>query len=181
MKRWFLGSSVACLFFGTSVIALANVPAPAPPVQLNRLPREAKVVVVVDDNAKGPRLEIPENLLVAPDARRGDAGPRLPLIVVGLALTGSFVSAGLWLSRRGRGPVALLVAFGMFAVGSGTLVADIARPRPKPPVEVAMPAGVQLAAKITILVTGEKSDAIKLVVQSSMVLKTERPEPKRGE
>jgi hypothetical protein len=142
-----------------------------------------KLVVVVDDSAKTTRLEVPQGLVLTQAApiRRGDAGPRMPIIVVGVALTASFVSAGLWLSRRGRNMTSLVIALALFALGSGTLVADIARPGPpKPAVELTLPAGVQLPANIRLQVT-DKGDAVRLIVPSTSVITPGKPEPKRGE
>ena len=183
MKRWILGASAA-LLLGIPSVVWANARAPAPPPSpLNMAVQPVKVVVVVDDTVREPRLEVPQGLLLnaGRPVRGADAGPRMPFFFAGLALAGAFVFGGLWLSRRARTTQALVVALGLLTLGAGTLIADIRRPpTPKPPAELALPAGVQLPAKLNFQVT-EKGDTLKLIMPGSMVLKADRPLPKPGE
>ena len=184
MTRWILSASAALLLCGSPAVVWANGAPPPRIIVDNKASKSVKFIVEIDDNVKEPRLEVPQGLLAA-ENRRGDAAPRVPIFVVGVALTASFVSGGLWLSRRGRNRAALVVALGMFALSGGMLLANAGIPRPRPPVELALPAGLQLPAKLTLQVT-EKGDAVKLIVPSGMVLKTEKqptpkPEPKSGE
>jgi hypothetical protein len=179
MKRWILGASVALLFFVAPSAVRANAAPPPPPSgPLNYEPHSVKFVVIVDDGVKEPRLDIPASFLVKPDARRG-AAPTVPLIVVGLALTAGFVSAGLWLSRRSRSTAALLVAVSLFSLGGGILIANVPPPPqpPKAPVEITLPADVNLPAKVTLQVT-TRGDVVRLWVPGSMVPKPAKPEPK---
>ncbi len=182
MKRWIRSATAALVLLAIPAVVWANraLPPPPPAGPLNKAPQSVKFVVVVDDSVKEPRLEVPANLLLAPDARRGDAAPAVPVIVVGLALAGAFVSGGLWLSKRGRIATSLVVALGLFALGGSALIADIAVPKTKPTTELKLPAGVELPAKVTLLVT-EKGDAIKLIVPSGAVLKGAKPEGKPGD
>jgi hypothetical protein len=184
MKCWILGASVALLFFVAPSAVRANAGPPPPSGPLNYESHSVKFVVVVDDGVKEPRLEIPAALLVKPDARRG-ALPTVPLVVVGLALTAGFISAGLWLSRRSRSTAALLVAVSLFSLGGGILIANAPPPQPpKAPAEITLPADVNLPAKVTLQVTA-RGDAVRLVVPGSMVPKAPKPEAKpdvkRGE
>src|SRR5262245_50747503 len=84
-------------------------------------PPTAPFVVLVDDKAKEPHLEIPRNLLIGGraaldddgDTRRAEA-PRLHMLVAGVTLSLSVAAAGFWLVRSGnrfsrRGVAVLLV------------------------------------------------------------------------
>jgi hypothetical protein len=178
MKRWILGASVALLFFVAPSAVRANAGPPPPSGPLNYESHAVKFVVVADDGVGVPRLEIPATLLVKPDARRG-AIPTVPLVVVGLALTAGFISAGLWLSRRSRSTAALLVAVSLFSLGGGILIANVPPPPqpPKAPVEITLPADVNLPAKVTLQVI-PRGDAVRLFVPGSMVPKAPKPEAK---
>jgi hypothetical protein len=180
MKRWMLIAAAALLLAGVPSDLWANA-GPPPPAQvtINYAPQAVKFVVVVDESVKEPCLHIPVHLL-GKDGRRGDAGAPVPLFVVGLALTMAFVSGGLWLARRGRNTTALVIAVGLFGLGGGVLIADIPRPKPKPPVELTLPAGIQLPAKLTLQINAN-GENLTLSVPSTAVLKAVKPEPKPGE
>jgi hypothetical protein len=165
--------------------ASANFAPPPPP--LVRGPRPAKLVIEVDEQARVPRLEIPEKLLAAqaaqPGEKRGDAGPQLPMTVAGVALAGAFVSGGLWLTRRNRTVAGVAMAF--LLVG-GAAIADVGvKPRPAPkPTGVTLPANLKIASdKLTLVVTREGGDTVTLIVPKGMVEAEAKPEtkPNRGE
>ena len=108
----------------------------------------------------------------------------MPTVVAGLALTLAFVSGGFWLVRRGRGPgrtaAAIVLALALTGFGASVVWADIPRPpRPRTPVQLplALPAGVQLSENLVLDVVA-KDEPFTLVVNKSMVLKTDKPEDK---
>jgi hypothetical protein len=148
----------------------ANEAAPPPP-KPDRAPSAVPFVIVVEDGAKEPRLEIPRQVLSTlrasgdgneGDTRRAEGLPRLHTIIGGLALALSLTLGGLWLvrSRRrftGTGPALLLAAIAIATVG-GTLLANLPPPvEPKPTTP-----GVPLADQVAVQVV-DHGDAIRLV------------------
>jgi hypothetical protein len=140
-------------------------------------PNEVKLVVEIDDKVKHPRLEVSSQLLLngpaAPAAPlpSGRFGAAAPTVAVGICLALALSSGGLWLSRRGRGRAlaAGLLAISALAFG-GAVWADLAKPKPPPkPQTVALPAGVHLHDKLTLHIV-EDGDALKLVVNKSMLV-----------
>jgi hypothetical protein len=166
-------------------------------------PPEVKLVVLVDEKAKMPRLQVPVNLLRVPTPpveapRRGADAGRLsvPTLVAGLALTLAFSSGGLWLARRRWGrPLSLLLVLSLFAAGTAAVWADLGpRPlgpvpnrRPAPPAKVVLPAlklpaGIELPDKI-VLETIPTGDHLTLIVPKKMILKKDKieaPKEKTG-
>jgi hypothetical protein len=145
-------------------------------------PVAAPLVVLIDDKAKEPRLEIPRNLLIGGRAALDDEGdlrraetPRLHMLIAGIALSLSLAAAGFWLVRSGnrfsRGGVAvLLVAGALLTVGGVTLWANgLPPPQPpgpaKPPV---MPQGVVLGDNVVIDLL-PRGDAIRLIVSKKQL------------
>jgi hypothetical protein len=134
-----------------------------------------ELTVMVDPNAKWPRMLIPQKLLggQAPPRKGADAGGRLPLLVGGLALTAAFVSGGFWLVRRGRGRFltgACLVLF--LAVGSSAfLFADVPSPKPNTrPHAVTLPAGVMLPGKVSLEIV-DKGEGVTLIIPQELLIK----------
>jgi hypothetical protein len=149
------------------------------------------VVILVDDKAQEPHLEIPRKLLanlrVSADGaddgtRRAEARPRWHTILAGVALSCGLALGGLWLVRARYRPgakAALLLAatLGLFAVGVDCLWANIAppfgQPGSRPPAPAAperLPAGVVLSEKVPIQVV-ERGEAIRLVVPREQLAK----------
>ena len=87
--------------------------------------------------------------------------------------------------RRGRGPArtatAVVLALSLVGLGASAVMADLPRPpRPvRPPIQLplALPAGLQVSENMVLEIV-EKGDAVTLVVNKSMVLKTDKPEDK---
>jgi hypothetical protein len=158
--------------------ARANEAAPPPdPVRPENTPAAAPFVIVVDDGAQQPRLEIPRKVLsslrAAGDTQDGDtrrAGilPQLHTIIAGVALSLAVTLGGLWLvrsRRRGTGPhPALLITALALATVGGVLWANV--PAPPPPRDV--PAGISVTDKMTVQVANE-GDAIRLIVSSKQL------------
>jgi hypothetical protein len=185
MKRTVL--SVAALLVAASTVWANAAPMPPNP-PLVKGPQNVKLVVEVDENAKAPRLEIPQNLITL-QLRRGapgpgaDAGPRVPTTIAGLALAGAFVSGGFWLTRRNRTIATIALAF---LVVGGTLMADIrVQPKPAPKTTpLTLPANLAIASdKLTLEIT-DKGDAVKLIVPKGMGTEVKpdiKPDSKREE
>jgi hypothetical protein len=167
MRRWTL--LPVCVFLALTVSTARGNEAPPPkPESIKIGARDVKLVVMVDEKAKTARLIIPQGLLTD-DKRRSDAG--VPTILAGLALTLAFVSGGLWLARtRARKVAAAILVVALLAFGTAALYADlVVRPKPEPKA-ITLPAGITLSDKMTLEVA-EKGDTVKLIVNSSMVVK----------
>jgi hypothetical protein len=148
-------------------------------------------VVLVDDKAKEPHLEIPRTLLLGgraavegeDDTQRAEA-PRLHMLVAGVALSLSLAAAGFWLVRSGtrfsrRGVAVLLVAGALLTVGGVTLWANGLPPPPKTPRPPVMPQGVVLGDNVVVDLL-PRGDAIRLIVSSKQlqdVLDKSAPKP----
>src|SRR5437870_4922340 len=65
MTRWILGASAALLLFTTPAAVWANAGPPRLPGVV-RAAQEVKLVIVVDDSVKAPRLEVPQGLVFNP-------------------------------------------------------------------------------------------------------------------
>ena len=183
----FLPASVALtLALGLVSPARADIAFPAPPPPVSS--QKAKLVVAVDDSVKEAHLRIPQNLL--PAAGKTEKGAEasafgLPTVVAGVALTLAFVSGGFWLVRRGRAPAsitaAVVLGLSLACLGASVALADIPRPPRKPlppiPLPLVLPAGVQLSDNIVLDIV-PKGEPLTLVVNKSMVLKTDKPEDK---
>jgi hypothetical protein len=174
MKRW-LTPLLGTLFL---FCALAPVwgngvpfPRPAPLPEA----KSAKLVVVVDERVKEPRLVIPKSLM----GEKKSAWLETPTVVAGLALTFALVSGGVWLVRRGttRTVAAVALALSLLALGGSALFADVAKP-PQPKVTpVTLPANIVFTDKIQIEFV-DKGDEVKLLVGKDMVKAEAKPEPK---
>jgi hypothetical protein len=158
-----------------SVLAAARTSAraneAAPPPDKPSPPAAVPLVIVLDDSAKQPRLEIPRKVLSSlkasadgqeGDGRRVEALPVLHTIVAGVALSLAFTLGGLWLvrSRRrftGTGAALLLAALTLTVAG-GVLWANVPAPPPPRPADP----GIPLADKATVQVV-DQGDAIRLV------------------
>jgi hypothetical protein len=179
MKR-LLSPAVAALFlFAAAAPARADLAPPKPPPAPGQ---SAKLVVEVDPNAKEPRLVVPVALLGATpkdgpkDKETAFLGLGLPTIVVGLALSLAFVSGGFWLVRRGRGrtAAAVVLALALLTAAATAVWADVPiGPRPKPKNDpVALPAGVTLSDKITVVAdNAAAADApVRLIITKDMLI-----------
>lgn len=183
MKRFLVAASAlfTAVYFIPAARADLAVPPPPPPVATHKV----KLVVLTGDNLKEAHLRIPQNLLPAAKTEKSSETSLLglPTVIAGLALTLAFVSGGLWLARRGRGPgratPAVVLALSLFALGASVVWADIPRPprhAPEPPIP--LPAGIQLSENMVLDILPEKGDTITLVVNKNMVLKTDKAEDK---
>jgi hypothetical protein len=180
MKFWAWSALSLLALAATLSLASANVPPPRlPPANLRAGASEVKLVVVIDAKVKQPRLEVPRNLLVAPrlgPARPGRIGAidSTPNVTAGLALALAFTSGGLWLSKRGRSVAIALAAVALFSLG-GAVSADLVKPKgPRELPAVVLPAEVKMSGKLTLQIV-DRGDAVRLVVNSSML-----PGPKRA-
>jgi hypothetical protein len=130
------------------------VPSPKP---------QGKLVVMVDNNARAPRLIVPKNL-IGGDGRRGDAGI-LPTIMAGLALALAFAGSGIWMVRQrkgGHGAVLALVAcLAVLSLGTALVADGGVRPPPTPVVTI----------EGTTVYVVEKGDAIQLVISPADLAK----------
>jgi hypothetical protein len=151
-------------------------------------------VVVIDETARQPRLQIPKMLLPggagsAPPARplqqRSEAAPGplgLPTIVAVLDHTGALVSGGFWLVRRGLGRTiaSAILVMALGSLGATALWADLRPPlRPQPKAEgtpLKLPAGILLPEKI-MLEYVDAGDSLKLIIPPAMAIKV--PEAER--
>ena len=136
---------------------------------------ETKFVVIVDERADKPHLQIPKSLLQGNTKTGPGRGRpvRLPTIIAGLALTAAFVSGGFWLVRRGRGPgrtvAAGVVVLSFLALGASAVWADVPRPpRPRGPVTLPLPANVTLPDTVVVDLL-DKGDTITLIVNKKAV------------
>ncbi|HVS39163.1 MAG TPA: hypothetical protein VMS17_26630 [Gemmataceae bacterium] len=176
MKRILAASLALPLLLVVCAPARADIAPPPLPMGA-----KTKFVVVVDDRADTPHLQIPKSLLQGGQSGgKEDAGLfGAPTIIAGLALTAAFVSGGFWLIRRGRGPgrtlAAVVVILSFVALGASAVLADIPRPpRPRGPVALPLPANVTLPDTVVVDFL-DKGDAITLIVNKKAV-----PDPKPG-
>jgi hypothetical protein len=162
-----------------------NFVPPAPQGPINSL--GAKLVVVFDENAKAPRLQISQALFQQPGPGAKDARPgrvSLPIIVAGLALSLGIVSGGFWLlrNRTGQRLAVFLMAGAVLALGASVLWANFAPPPRFDPQafvknQVKLPAGLQLTEDITVEVLpvgAMPPGSITLIVPRDAVLKKDR-------
>jgi hypothetical protein len=138
-------------------------------------PKAAKLVVVVDERVKEPRLVIPRTMM----GDKKSAWLETPTVVAGLALTFALVSGGVWLVRRGttRTVATVVLALSVLALGGTALFADVAKPPQPKLTPVTLPANVVLSEKIQVEFV-DKGDEIKLFVGKDMVKSEAKPEPK---
>lgn len=144
MKRMLTG---ACLVLLAASWARADEAPPRP------MPPKGKLVVMVDANARTPRLVVPKQMLQA-DGRRGDAG-MLHTVMAGLALALAFTGGGIWMVRQRKGgnsfALGLVASLAVLALGA-SLWADFAVNPPK-----------QHAALDNVsIVVVERGDAVQL-------------------
>ncbi len=169
MKRLLAASLALPLLLAALPSARADL---APPP----LPKgtSTKFVVLVDERADTPHLQIPKSLLQGGKTGQEESslfGP--PTVIAGLALTAAFVSGGFWLIRRGRGPggaaAAVVLALSLLALGASAVWADIARPpKPRGPVTLPLPANVTLPDTVVVDIL-DKGDTITLIVNKKAV------------
>jgi hypothetical protein len=166
---------LAVLAFLVSARASVRANEAAPPPDKPSLPAAVPVVIVVDDSAQQPRLEIPRKVLSSlkasadgeeGDTRRAAILPQLHTIIAGVALSLALTLGGLWLvrSRRrftGTGAALLVVTLAV-AAGGGALWANLPPPPPMPD------PGIRLADKATVQIV-DKGDAIRLIVSSKQL------------
>ena len=173
MKRWLTPLLGVLFLFG----ALAPVWANGAPFRPPPLPeaKSAKLVVVVDERVKEPRLVIPKTMM----GEKKSAWLETPTVVAGLALTFALVSGGVWLVRRGttRTVAAVVLALSVLALGGTALFADIAKPPPPKVTPVTLPANIVLSDKVQVEFV-DKGDEIKLLVSKDMVKADAKPELK---
>src|SRR5262245_21006725 len=116
MKRWMMVSALCLL---ATPLARADVPVdpPRPPAPNG----QGKLVVLVDANARSPRLIVPKQFLAA-NGKRSDAGSILPTIMSGLALALAFAGTGIWMVRQrrggGAGALAIVACLALLALGA---------------------------------------------------------------
>jgi hypothetical protein len=131
-------------------------------------------VVVIDEAAKQPRLQISQALLQqqrgAPEPKPGQVS--LPVIVAGLALSLGIVSGGFWLlrNRTSRRLAAFFMVASLLTFGASMLWADLA-PRPRPEKAVPLPAGVQLTEDMLVELVPGRTATVKLILPGGSVLK----------
>jgi hypothetical protein len=183
MQRWILPAA-ALLLLGTTAEVRADRAAPPSDTTVRLGERNVKLVVVIDDKVKEPRLQIPQSLLAGGGKKSADAGPRLPTIMAGLALSVSLVAAGFWLVRRGPGRrlAAVVLAVSLLACGASAVWANVG---PKPieskdrPTLVAMPAGILLPEQIVLEVV-PRGDAVRLIVNEKALKSAGTVKPERS-
>jgi hypothetical protein len=181
MKRWFLTLPVLALV--TVSTAWGNPPPPPPPppppgAGLVMGPRDAKLVIKKDENAKSARLVIPAGMLVGVAPKRVGALDRMPALMAGLALTAAFVSGGFWLVRRNRAVAAVVLFVSVVVFGASTLQADLARPpRPGVGVPIAFPATIRHEGNLTVDVVPQ-GDTMELIVPPKMIVDGKPADPK---
>lgn len=184
MKRFIVAALALFTAVGFIPAARADIAFPPPPAPIST--QKVKLVVLTADGVKEAHLRIPQNLL--PGATKTEKGSETsvfttPTVVAGLALTLAFVSGGFWLVRRGRGPgrtaAAVVLALSLAGLGASVVWADLPRPprRPVVPLPLTLPAGIQVSENMVLEIV-EKGDTVTLVVDKSMVLKTDKPEDK---
>jgi len=171
MKRWLVPVFGVFVLFGALSPVRGNEAPPPRPGE----PKAAKLVVVVDERVKEPRLVIPRSLM----GDKKSAWLEMPTVVAGLALTLALVSGGVWLVRRGtsRNVAAVALALSVLALGATALFADVAKPPPPKVTPVTLPASVVLSDKIQFEFV-DKGDEIKLIVGKDMVKSEAKPEAK---
>jgi len=152
-------------------------PIPQPPLPEAK---STKLVVVVDERVKEPRLIIPKSMM----GEKKSAWLETPTVVAGLALTLSLVSGGVWLVRRGttRNIAAVVLALSVLAFGASALFANVPPPPPPPsePTNLKLPANIVLGDKLQIEFV-DRADVITLLVNKGMVKPEAKPEPKPRE
>lgn len=185
----FLWSMLAVLLASSSLLANgAPFPLPkqpAPPILGNKTVA-TKLTVLALDGVKEPRLVVPLNLASpqpqGPPRRGADAGNMIPTIIAGTALTLAFVMGGLWFVRKGKARfLAAGLVLCLFTAGASILWADIAFPgrprpdRPQPPVNVALPAGIQLGPNVQVEFV-PNGEGLVLIVGKDMVIGNQIPQ-----
>jgi hypothetical protein len=168
MKHWLSCVFGALLLLGSLSPVRGNEGPPPRPAE----PKAAKLVVVVDERVKEPRLVIPRSLM----GDKKSAWLETPTVVAGLALTFALVSGGIWLVRRGtsRTVAAVVLALSVLAFGATALLADVAKPPPPKVTPVTLPANIVLSEKIQVEFV-DKGDEIKLLVGKDMVKSEAKP------
>jgi hypothetical protein len=176
MKRWLPPVFGVFLLLGALSPVRGNEAPPPRPAD----PKAAKLVVVVDERVKEPRLVIPKTMM----GDKKSAWLETPTVVAGLALTLALVSGGVWLVRRGtsRTVAAVVLALSVMAFGTSALLANLPPPPPPPvdPANLKLPANIVLSDKIQVEFV-DKGDEVKLLVNKGMVKADVRPEPKPKE
>ena len=160
MKRMLLVGTV-CLLAVPMARADAAKPGPVPTPN-----GKGKLVVMLDENARSPRLIVPKQFLSPADNKRSDAGSILPTVMSGLALALAFAGTGIWVVRQRRGgQAAILGVVACLAVLalSASLLADFA-PSPRVPEQRA-------AFDATTIFVVEKGDAIQLFISPADLAK----------
>jgi hypothetical protein len=161
MKRMMLLTAVCVLAVPMARADVAGKPGPAPTPN-----GKGKLVVMLDENARSPRLIVPRQFLAPADNKRSDAGSILPTVMSGLALALAFAGTGIWVVRQRRGGQAatlgLVACLAVLAL-SASLLADFA-PSPRVPEQRA-------AFDATTIIVVEKGDAIQLFISPADLAK----------
>ncbi len=186
MKTWPCLLALLPLLWSPAAVR-ADIPAPRPKGV------EAPLVVMIDDNARQPRLQVPRKLLGTlkasadspEDTQTGTAGlPHLHTVMAGVALALALAFGGLWLVRHrghfgGRG---LALFLGMVLCGGiGTAVVWANKPISKGDYDKLLGDRSPKPAagdKVSIEVT-PNGDTVRLIVNRAYLAKhLEKPQPK---
>jgi hypothetical protein len=179
MSSRFLAAGLAALLLASPILA-NGAPFPRPPVQVTSA--DAKLVVLVDANAKKPLLRVPASLVtVKKEEPKREGGALLnnpATVIAGLALCAAFVSGGFWLLRgRGGRAAAVALCIACLALAGGTAFGDLIIPRPPVLPVVQLPGNVKLSSDVTIVTHIGPGNTIELIIPGE---KTD-PAPKTGE
>jgi len=183
--------------------ARADIPPPLPPAK-----HAVTVKIEVDENAKGPKLIIPNQVFMPPRGRplpprnapkselnqQGETDtitedstqPKNSLLVVGLALALSMAFGGMWLLKRnGKGSMR---SFGvLIAVGAGLTIGAAVwanapppplRERPAPNIPVSYPTALEVKADVEFIYGAEP---VRLILDKESYEKLKKGELKMPE
>lgn len=185
MSSRYLAAGLAALLLAVPVFA-NGAPFPRPPV--NMTSAEAKLVVLVDANARKAVLRVPANLIAGKKEEPRPRGQALlgdpSTALAGLALFGAFVSGGFWLVRGKNKRTAAILCVACLALAGSAAFADLLPPRPPVLPPLVLPGKMQLAGDITIVTTNSPGNVIELVVpgeKPAPIKPGELPPPPRPE
>jgi hypothetical protein len=166
MRTWIVPASVLVLaVLASESRGNTRVREPPPPVRRTVMlgEKETKLIVKVDESARGALLRLPDTLVASveqlPQGDPRGSGMGLPGVVSAVALTLAFVSGGLWLVRRGKaGRAALVLLLGLgIGIGCGPQATNNPAPDGKGPdrphiTVLTLPATVTLAEDLTLAI-----------------------------